>query len=158
MESGHALSNHPPWGCCSSRNPPKPGGLGAAWAEAVMDGCALTPEDDWKAEKDRLQTQMGFDTDSELVPCHLIDGGRREIEEGRGWNRGRGEREKRPGEFLKWIYLYHDQRKVNRDRGEVKRQRNLLPFRDFSAKVKVKFNFTQHLQLTCKCQVPKLSL
>lgn len=42
----------------------------------------LTPEDDWKAEKDRLQTQMGFDTDSELVPCHLIDGGKREIGEG----------------------------------------------------------------------------
>lgn len=48
----------------------------------VMDGCTLTPEDDWKAEKGRLQTQMGFDTASEPVPCHLIDGGKREIEEG----------------------------------------------------------------------------
>lgn len=60
---------------------------------AVMDGCTPTPEDDWKAEKDRLQTQMGFDTDSELVPCHLIDGGKREIEEG-----GEGEGERGRGE------------------------------------------------------------
>lgn len=47
-----------------------------------MDDCAATPADDWKAEKDRLPTQMGFDTDSELVPCHLIDGGKRGIEKG----------------------------------------------------------------------------
>lgn len=102
MESGHALSNHPPRGCRSPRNPPKSRGLGAARAGAVMDGCAPTPEDDWKAEKDRLQTQMGFDTDSELVPCHLMDGGEREME-GRGGakERERGEGERRPGEFLK---------------------------------------------------------
>lgn len=81
MASGYALASHPPRGCCSPRNPPKSGELGAACSVAVMDGCALTPDDDWKAEKDRLQTQMGFDTDSELVPCHLIDGGKREIEE-----------------------------------------------------------------------------
>lgn len=57
-----------------------------------MDGCAPAPEDDWKAKRDRLQTQMGFDTDSELVPCHLIDGGKREMEgeEERGRRRGRG--------------------------------------------------------------------
>lgn len=52
-----------------------------------MDGCTPTPEDDWKAEKDRLQTQMGFDTDSEPVPCHLMDGGKREIERGGRWVR-----------------------------------------------------------------------
>lgn len=93
MGSGHALSNHPPRGCRSPRNPPKSRGLGAARAGAVMDGCTRTPEDDWKAEKDRLQTQMGFDTDSELVPCHLIDGGKREIEEGvKEREKGRGEK------------------------------------------------------------------
>lgn len=58
-----------------------------------MDGCTLTREDDWEAERDRLQTQMGFDTDSELVPCHLIDGGKR----GRG-KRGLKPREKERGE------------------------------------------------------------
>lgn len=84
-------------------NPPKSRGLGAAQAGAVMDGCTPTPEDDWKAEKDRLQTQMGFDTDSELVPCHLMDGGKREMEKGggRGEGEGEGKARKRPGEFLK---------------------------------------------------------
>lgn len=82
MESGHALSNPPPRGCHSPRNPPRSRGLGTARAGPVMDDFAPTPEDDWKAERDRLQTQMGFDTDSELVPCHLIDGGKRAIEEG----------------------------------------------------------------------------
>lgn len=95
MEAGHALSNHPPWGCRSPRKRSKSGGRGAACTGVVMDGCAPTPEDDWKVKKDRLQTQMGFDTDSELVPCHLIDGGKREM--GEGWNRERGEMEKWPG-------------------------------------------------------------
>lgn len=84
-------------------NPPKSRGPGAAHAGAVMDGCTPTPEDDWKAERDRLQTQMGFDTDSELVPCHLMDGGKREMEKGggRGEGEGEGKARKRPGEFLK---------------------------------------------------------
>lgn len=80
-------------GFAGPRNPPKSRGLGATRAELVMDGCTLTPEGGWKAEKDRLQTQMGFDTASELVPCHLIDGGKTEIEE-EGWEGGRGERER----------------------------------------------------------------
>ena len=36
---------------------------------------------------------------------------------GEGWwgeGEGEGKARKRPGEFLKWIYLYHDQRKAER--------------------------------------------
>lgn len=51
---------------------------------------------------------MGFDRDSELVPCHLLDGGKGEIEEKGG--EGEEEEERSPGKFLKWIYLYFDQK------------------------------------------------
>lgn len=50
---------------------------------------------------------------------------------------GRGESERGPGEFLKWIYLQHDQRNVERERREAKRKRNLMPFRLFSSRVEV---------------------
>ncbi|KAK1879836.1 Isoleucine--tRNA ligase, partial [Dissostichus eleginoides] len=58
-----------------SQNPSSVKGTGSSerGGGAVMDGRTPTPEDDCEAEKDRLQTQMGFDTDSELVPCHLMD-------------------------------------------------------------------------------------
>lgn len=92
-ESGHALSTLPPRGCHS----PSQGDWEQQVLGRFMDGCPLTSEDDWEAEKDRLQTQMGFDTDSELVPCHLIDGGKREIEVGR---RGGGEGEGKEREGL----------------------------------------------------------
>lgn len=51
---------------------------------------------------------MGFDTDSELVPCLLIDGGKREEEEGervKQWENGN--REKAWGVFEVNRYLYH---------------------------------------------------
>lgn len=121
MESGHAPPSHPPWGCCSPRNPPRSGELEVACAGAVMDGCALTPEDDWKAENNRLQTQMGFDMDSELVPCHLINGGKREDEEGerlKQWERGN--REKAWGVFEVNILVSWN---MNRERVERKRQK-----------------------------------
>ncbi|KAK5883679.1 hypothetical protein CesoFtcFv8_019980 [Champsocephalus esox] len=88
MESGHALSSHPPQGWSSPRIPPQSKALGAVRGGAVMDGRTPTPEDDCEAEKDRLQTQMGFDTDSELVPCHLMGGGKREIWRGEGKEKG----------------------------------------------------------------------
>ncbi len=136
MEWGHALTNHPPWGCRSPRNPCKSRVLGAARTGAVMDGRTPTPADDWKAERDRLPTQMGFDTHSALVPCHLIDGGKGGIEY-------RMKTKMKKGSFWSEHTIMIKERQ--RERREGERESEQMPFRLFSARVKVKLNFTQHL-------------
>ncbi|TNN85691.1 hypothetical protein EYF80_003938 [Liparis tanakae] len=118
-ESGHALSPLPPRGCHS----PSQGDWEQQVLGRFMDGCPPTSEDDWEAEKDRLQTQMGFDTDSELVPCHLIDGGKREIEVGGGRKeRGKGRREKAWGDFE--VYTCFKIKEEQREEGEGKGPRS----------------------------------
>ena len=112
-----------------------------------MDGCTPTPEDDWKAERDRLQTQMGFDTDSELVPCHLMDGGKREMEKGGGVKeRERGRREKGLGSFWsEYTCIMIKEKPREKRSGRATEELCALQTFFFSAGAEVKLNFTKRL-------------
>lgn len=91
-------SNHTPQGCPTPRKPSLFKGA-ACTGTVYLAGCTPLPKDDWKSDEDILNAWMGFDRDSELVPCHLLDGGKGEIEENGG--EGEGEEERSPGKFLK---------------------------------------------------------
>lgn len=101
----------------------------------------LQIEDDWKAEKDRLQTQMGSDTDSEPVPCHLIDAGMRETETASGVTRRNTGKERGLGSF--WSeYTGPVIKDKPREKGEAERQTSLMPFTFHSVTAELSWTFS----------------
>lgn len=146
-ESGHALSNHPPWGSHRPRNPPT---LSQGEWEQHAPGRSWTATHrlqrmTGRQRNDRLQTQMGFDSASELVPCHLMDGGKREKKEEGGEGVKKKERakgEKAWGDFEVNILVSWSKESEERKRGGRVTKRNHMSFRLFSACVKVERNLT----------------